>query len=542
MNSFIRANQQKNTQTENGALSNSTTGSELADQFGKAGAYRNRPIATVWQDQAKLNSQVGHIWALRLVFYLRIITRIIDFFGQFKTTVVQRGQGAKDESIKRFLWYANTMPDIFKHYLALFIACGSFHDLTIMYQIIKTNPGAFDKNILTDIVKFYANWILAENNALALKYMPLVQSNKKCTTPESVMRNHFARAIRDELSITDREMRILKSGGAGHVWQKLISQGKQAQISFNHIPGRALYLMATSKFLSNHNLRDKYMAWLATKPVAKFTGFVFELATKITYDRLVRQTLDKQFKGLLETAGKTSRKWIVALDGSGSMNVQVRGTSATALTIAKSLAIYFANLLQGAFHKTYIQFAVKSELKRLKSEEFCDQYTEIQGGIGCTNFQSVIDCLVYTRQHNRNIPLDDYPTGLIVVSDMQFDPSIPYTSGADYPAGYRGTFNNWIRPAQTNYETAMNKLRTVFPKEWVDDFKIVWWDCTGRCPDFPSVNEDSGTICISGFDGAIISNLFGINYNEQKEQNNVKPSMKDIVKNTLSQEILLLVE
>lgn len=541
MNQFIRATQQKNTQTENGALSNSTTGSELVNQFGKAGSYRGRNIKDVWNDQAKLEGSAGFIWAIRFVLYLRIISRIIDFFGQWKTTTVQRGQGAKDESIKRFLWYAAGKPHLFVQYLPLFIACGSFRDLAMMYSIVKLNPKSFGGDITMYIVKFYTEHIISENNAMALKYMPLVQSNKKCTTPESVMRNNFARDIRQELGINDREMRVLKSGGAGHVWQKLISQRKFADISFNHIPGRALFLMATSKFLNNHNLREKYMAWLNTKPVAKFTGFVFELARKINYDQVIRQTLNKQFKDLLETAGKTSRNWIVALDSSGSMLIPVKGLNVTtAMLVAKSMAVYFANLLQGAFHKTYINFAVTSSLRTLESEEFCDQFEEIRGGVGCTNFQSVIDCLVNVRRTNNTIPLSDYPNGLIVVSDMQFDPSEGYTSGVDKPHGYRGSFANWLKPAQTNYETAMNKLRQVFPSEWVDDFKIVWWDCTARCADFPSVNEDSGTICISGFDGAIISNLFGMN--EQKEQNNVKPSMEDVVKNTLSQEILLLVE
>jgi len=541
MNQFIHTLQTKDTQTENGALSNSTTGSELTNQFGKAGSYRGRKITEVWNDQAKLQN-IGYVWAIRFVLYLRIISRVIDFFGQFKTSTVQRGQGAKDESIKRFLWYASNKPHLFVQYLPLFIACGSFRDLTTMYMIIKSNSKAFGNDIITYITKFFVEQILSENNALALKYMPLVQSNKKCTTPESVLRNQFAREIRQELGVNDREMRIIKAGGSGHVWQKLISQKKLAEISFNHIPGRALFLMATSKFLSNHNLREKYMAWLATKPIAKFTGFVFELAQKISYDQIVQQTIDKQFKGLIEVAGTTERNWIVALDSSGSMNQPVKGTTTTAFTIAKSMAVYFANLLQGSFHKAYIKFAVKSELKMLNSEGFSDQIREINGGMGCTNFQSVIDCLIHVRKTNPSVPLNEFPNGLIVVSDMQFDPSEPYVSGADNYQGYRRSYANWVKPAQTNYETAMNKLHQVFPEDWVSNFKIVWWDCTARNADFPSVNEDSGTICISGFDGAIISNLFGMNATEQKEQNNVKPTMEDIVKNTLSQEILLLVE
>ena len=42
------------TLTENGALSNVTTGSELVDQFGKAGSYCARDIYSVFNDQSKI--------------------------------------------------------------------------------------------------------------------------------------------------------------------------------------------------------------------------------------------------------------------------------------------------------------------------------------------------------------------------------------------------------------------------------------------------------------------------------------------------------
>ena len=40
--------------------------------------------------------------------------------------------------------------------------------------------------------------------------------------------------------------------------------------------------------------------------------------------------------------------------------------------------------------------------------------------MGSTNFQSVVDEIVRIRKSNPNIPLEDYPSTLLVVSDMQF--------------------------------------------------------------------------------------------------------------------------
>ena len=42
------------TLTENGAVTNVTTGSQIVDQFGKAGNFSGRPIADVFTDQARI--------------------------------------------------------------------------------------------------------------------------------------------------------------------------------------------------------------------------------------------------------------------------------------------------------------------------------------------------------------------------------------------------------------------------------------------------------------------------------------------------------
>lgn len=98
---------------------------------------------------------------------------------------------------------------------------------------------------------------------------------------------------------------------------------------------------------------------------------------------------------------------------------------------------------------------------------------------------------------------------------------------------------------KTNYETAMNKLRTVFPEEFVNNFKIIWWYCANReTSDFPSTMDDAGTYMISGFDGAVCSFLLSgeaqkVNPKTGKVE---QPSMEDIVNTALNQEVLSLIK
>ena len=80
---------------------------------------------------------------------------------------------------------------------------------------------------------------------------------------------------------------------------------------------------------------------------------------------------------------------------------------------------------------------------------------------GTTNFQSVIDAIVELRTDHPTVPPEQFPTTLLVVSDMQFDPAGTNT--------------------KTNYEVAMRKLAAV----GLPAMRIVWWWVTGRGSGLP---------------------------------------------------------
>lgn len=60
--------------TENGAIQLKSSGSNIVDQFGKAGNYRGRSIDDVWDEQNEIWNENSEA-ALRFPFYLRMITR-----------------------------------------------------------------------------------------------------------------------------------------------------------------------------------------------------------------------------------------------------------------------------------------------------------------------------------------------------------------------------------------------------------------------------------------------------------------------------------
>ena len=514
MNSFLKSVTKSDTFTDNGAISNSSTGSTLADQFGVAGAQRGRTLEQVFADQSKLHRQYGLI-ALKFVFYLRLITRKVKY--QDKTTEkVQKGQGNRDEAFKRLLWYALNEPDLFYNNLWILKAVGSYKDYFDILFLAEQNKIQLDvKRILQEA--------LDEESDLCLKYLPLPIANSKATTARSQNRNKVAKSIAGLLGLSYLEMRKLKSSGKAHGWQQLISRQLFGDIEFHKISGKALTNLVTSKFLAHQGLEEKYQKWIQAQPVAKFTGYVYELGNKVQYNNkpYIKMTLDKQFDGLLklgQDGGLGNRKVISAIDTSSSMLSNVMGGTTTCMNVAIALGVYFSSLMEGEFKDWVIRFSSKSQWAKLIGT-FSEKYLQIKNFNdypSSTDFQSVIDSIVKTRVKNPDVPETDFPNTLLVVSDMQFDNS----------------------SSKTNYELAKQKLSSTFSKEYVDRFLFIWWQVNGNKKDYPQTLDEPGGYIISGFDGSIVSLILG---GEEKVEGK-KPSMDDMIKEALSQEVLTWVE
>jgi hypothetical protein len=196
--------------------------------------------------------------------------------------------------------------------------------------------------------------------------------------------------------------------------------------------------------------------------------------------------------------------------------------------IATSLAIFFSSLNTGAFHNKLIMFDTVSTPYDMKGESFCERVMNLPSvGCGGTNFQSAVDEIIKIRQQHPEIPLEQYPTTKLVVSDMEFNPS-----------------NRWYgspRNQETNYEYSKKSLKTVFPEEFVDNMKFIWWDCVSRhgITHFEGKSIEPGCTFLSGFDGSIITTLLGedkvIDEKTGKARN---LTAEELVEKALTQEIL----
>ena len=542
MNSFVKANLlapgANGTMTENGAVSYATAGSALLDQFAHAGTARGRNVGEVWNEQATLWGE-DPVTALRFPFYLRMITRQTNVINGSKTEKVQRGQGAKDESFKRLLWIARYHADEFYRNLWLVPVVGSWKDLWVLLSM----DDSLDKEKFFDVLALGIND--PNHKDLVKKYLPRIRSNKVCTTDWAKKTNQLAKDFAKYVGWSPKDYREFKSTGKAHEFQRVICARDYSNIDWNTIPGKALLSLASGKFLYNHGLKDSYIKWLKEQPVAKFNGYPFELAMKLPESSyalshvsdVVKITVDKQFAGLIETASKDDGaikgNVLCALDTSGSMMSPISGgpNGLSSYDVCVSLGIYFSELNKGAFHNVVAMFDNTSTLMTLKGDSFTDKWNQIvnaRTAWGSTNFQSLITLICNTRKSHPEIPLEDFPQTLLVVSDMQFNPTLS-SNGKSI----------------SNYEKMMEILRKYFPSKWVDDFKVVWWYCAGRSDaskDVPATMEHGGQYLVSGFDGAIASLILnGEVKTDPNTGKKIQPSMEDVVNEALTQEVLLLV-
>lgn len=539
--SFVQAGLKKSavTSSGNGAMKYKTTGNPFVDQFGGAAQFR---APRSYND---ISTDMSTLWAsdplncVKLAFYLRTITRVCVLPNNKRTETTQRGQGLKHEGVMRMLWLSMNHTDAFWRNITLYLSASTWKDIFTMLSYDLQFHGWDERTLDWDN---FAGLILAglenpETSNLVKKYLPQIKANKRCTTVESQADNMIAKWICSKLfdnkgmkeQSTYKQYRRLKSSGTAHEWQKLISKGEFLKIDFKTIHGRALASLVSGKFLKNQQLETKYQAWIESQPVAKYTGYVYELMSTITSSlkRYQVETINKQFGGLVETAKNGAvegTSWIVVRDTSGSMSSAASGSKVSCYNVAKALALFFSAMLdKGAFANTWIEFNRTAIMHQWNGSTPVEKWlNDRTSAVGNTDFMSVIELFVSLRR--QGVPESDFPTGILCISDSEFDP---------------GTLG------KTNVDSARERLRNAgFSDEYVKRFKIVLWNLHNRhygsnsATKFETFGEAENVFYFSGLDGAAIAFLSGQKGKEEKTpQTDV-----ELFKAAMDQELLNLIQ
>lgn len=518
MNEFIKQSSSYDALTQNGAVSHSTSGNAVLDYFYKVGTARNRQEEIVFADFSRVYGE-NPLDALKVMFYNRMITRKPK--GFFESEESQKGQGNRDEFVKCLKWLEISYPEVLNANLWLVPVVGCWKDLWHDSAASKYHHYVNPNKVYALIERGLADPF---NRQLLGKFLPKYRSKSNCKNERHQRINKWVNGLCNHLGWTHQQYRKFKSNPelTAHAYQRTMSANLWDDLNFNLIPGKALFNMVSRKgkdnlgVLERHKQVERYMKWAESRGTIQFTGYVYELFAKAkdAKNLIQKMTFDRQFEHLLSLArnadgssGIKGNVWC-ALDTSGSMSMPVGNT--TAYDICVSLGIFFSSLNEGAFKDHVIMFDNESRKLKLAGTftDKCQQIRSSSVAWGSTNFQSVIDEIVRIRNDNPEIPVSDYPQTLLVVSDMQFNPTDNwhYSNGSD------------DKISKTNYEVAMSKLQKVR----LPPIQIIWWNVNAQYgQDVPSKKDDVGVSLLSGFDGSIIQLILG---GDAKNKPDKKPS------------------
>lgn len=529
------------TTTGNGGKAYSSTGDPFVDQFGSTSKYREiRPFAEIAKDCEIL-------WAenkedtVKFIFFLRMICRKIND-KEYGTKEAQKGSELRHEGIMRLIWLHTKDKEVFWKNAWLIPLVGSWKDLFVMLRYDLVYNG-WEHRVLD--WRRFADLITAglgsdSQTNLIRKYLPQIKARSKCTTVEAQANCMIAKWLCSELygasgAKTDaekyqvyRSYAKMKAAGTAHSWQQLISKQRYTEIDFDKIHGRALNLLVHSKFLENHNLKEKYQEWIGapeTKEV-KYTGFVHELFKPIcntvpyNIEQHIKDTINKQFMTLVNKCkeeGNTT-DLIVVRDTSGSMGAEATGTSMSCYNVGKAIALYFSYFLRGRFQNAWIEFNSKAMMHEWKGETPLEKwFNDHSGYYGSTDFEGVIN--LFAQLKLEGVPEEEFPKGILCISDCEFDAS---------------SLN------KTSVERVHDTLTAAgFSKEYVDNFVICLWNLRNdyygynvqnRTP-FQTYGDVKNVYYMSGYSAQIVSFLNG------KVQ-----TTRDLFDEAMNQEILSLIK
>lgn len=148
-------------------------------------------------------------------------------------------------------------------------------------------------------------------------------------------------AYRKTLSMLRKYIRVVECS---------MSQNRWWEIDYASVPSRANLLYKDAFLRHDQERREAYLDSLqrGETKINSSAAFPCDIVHKYYPAYKMDATLEEMWKALPDTVAGNSNTIVVA-DGSNSMRSRIDKTGMTALAVANSLAIYFAERASGAF-------------------------------------------------------------------------------------------------------------------------------------------------------------------------------------------------
>ena len=393
-------NESEKIYTDNGAVTNRTSGSYCLDLFFGAGAMRNSPeediAAAVTRAYAENPEKT-----MKIIFFARDIRGGLGERRFFRAAVKA---------------LADFAPAAVERNVPLFAEYGRYDDLTVL---LGTSAEKAAVNEIADRLNAdIAAMAREERVSLLAKWLPSVNTS-------SAESRAKGRCLAKKLGYTEKEYRVILSKLRRYS-DILENRLRECDYTFDYekqpscamFKYRKAFLRNDSEryteYLNRVNVGEAKINTAALYPYDIIRGC---LAGGITEEQAL--SLDVTWKNL-PVYGETGNS-IAVVDGSGSMTGAVNG-NVRPIDVALSLGIYFAEHNKGTFANHFITFSHTPRLIEIRGGNiaekawFCSTFNEISN----TNIEAVFELILSAAVNNR-VKQSELPERIYIISDMEFD-------------------------------------------------------------------------------------------------------------------------
>lgn len=442
--------------TENGAVTNESTGNFCLDLFATIGAIRRESDSEIESRFVKAYAENKDI-ATKILFFAR------DVRGGL-------GERRVFRVILKFL--AETQEETVKKNIKYVAEYGRYDDLLVLMGT------PCEKEMLTFIKEQFDVDVKAmeekEEVSLLAKWLPSVNTSNK----QAVL---TAKKIAKAFGMNDAAYR--KKLSALRAYLKIIENNlRETDYSFDYAkqPSKAM-LKYRKAFIRNDGERYKEFLRQVEKGEAKLNASTlapYELVEPFMQGYSIRKLTKEEQSSLNATWNSlpdygTDENAVAVIDTSGSMYCSGKPVAAS---VALSLGIYFAERNNGYFKNHFIEFSARPRLIEIKGKTFADKlcYLASFNEVANTNIEAVFDLILKAAVKNK-LPQSEMPAKLYLISDMEFDEAVDNAE-------------------LSNFENAKKK----FEEKGYKLPDIVFWNVASRNRQQPVTKNDKGVVLVSG--------------------------------------------
>ena len=459
MNTFVNAVKNQKTTTTNGMVALKSTAKNTTDLFYKIGASRGKNIIPDFV--AAFAENQNH--ALRIAAWSRDV----------------RG-GAGERKIFRdiLLYLEKNDPDAAKALAKKVPELGRWDDLLVFV-------GADLKHFAFDMIKE----ALDAGNGLTAKWMP----RKGEVAVE--LRTYFGWSPKFYRKRLVELTKVVETQMCAKDWDN---------INFNQVP--SLASARYKKAFQKHTA--KYAEWTAAlasgDPKAKVNAsavYPYDVLKGLIggYGSQTKEQLNHitaQWEALPNYVGDANILPLV--DVSGSMTRKAGGwqskSTVTCLDVSVSLGLYLADKNKGKFKDTFLTFSTRPALLHLRGNivQKISQMHRSSWAMS-TNIEAAFELILKTAI-NGNVPQEEMPTAVLIMSDMQFNQAV------------------------RRNDTAMQMIERKFRDAGYEVPQVVFWNLNAH-DNAPVSHDKSGAALISGFSPAILKSVLATDYDKCTPEN-----------------------